>query len=304
MTGVAASEMSCAELGVLVGVRVALARQTLYNRLYRQILYFLIKGLSMAQSSSPSPAYQVPALDKGLDILEHLAAEGIPLTQTQLARALGRGPNELFRMLVCLERRGYIGRDPASGAYSLTLRLFTLAHAHSPFQGLLRAAERPMRELTEEVRESCHLSVRHRSELLVLGQEESPRKLRLSVEVGAVFPLLHTVSGRLLLAYLEPGARNEAMEANPEYGTLTSTEQGALRKQLDTIRARGYEEAYGETMEGVLDLAVLVGTPDIGVQAALTIASLGRRHGPRTDELLPVLQRCAHQIGRSAGLIA
>ena len=258
----------------------------------------------MARSSSAPPNYQVPALEKGLDILEHLAAEGVPLTQAQLARTLGRGPNELFRMLVCLERRGYIARDATSGAYSLTLRLFTLGHAHSPFQGLLRAAGRPMRELTEEVRESCHLSVRHRGALLVLAQEESPRKLRLSVEVGAVFPLLHTVSGRLLLANLESGVRDEALEANAEYGAMTSMEKAALGKQLGTLRKRGYEEAYGETMEGVLDLAVLVGVPDTGVQAALTIASLGRRHEPRTDELLPALLRCAQQIGRSSGLIA
>src|SRR5947199_8703328 len=111
----------------------------------------------MARSLDGPPDYQAPALEKGLDILESLAAAGVPRTQSQLARTLDRGPNELFRMLVILERRGYIQRDPASGAYTLTLRLFELSHAHSPFEALLRAAARPMLTLTDTVWESCHL---------------------------------------------------------------------------------------------------------------------------------------------------
>ena len=36
------------------------------------------------------PAYAAPALDKGLDVLELLARDGTPLTQADIARALGR----------------------------------------------------------------------------------------------------------------------------------------------------------------------------------------------------------------------
>src|SRR2546423_542389 len=105
-------------------------------------------GFSRAEDSTPQATiYQAPALDKGLDILECLAVQAVPLTQAQLAQALGRGASELFRMLTVLERRGYIQRDPLSGAYSLTLRLYELSRTHSPYQGLLRAAARPLCEL-------------------------------------------------------------------------------------------------------------------------------------------------------------
>lgn len=262
-----------------------------------------MNDLSMAKSTDTSPAYQVPALEKGLDILECLAEQGISLTQAQIARALGRGPNELFRMLVCLERRGYVQRDPGTGSYSLTLRLFELSHMHSPFQGLLRAAAGPMHALTETVRESCHLGVLHAGALLVLHQADSPQKLRLSVEVGATFALLHTVSGRLLLAHLPPAARAELLRAEAGHDPLIGAQPAELDRRLDVIRARGYEEAEGETMEGVSDLAVLVGAPDGHVHAALTMAWLKRKDGPRRSDLLPALQQCAAAIGRSAGLI-
>src|ERR1043165_5034011 len=99
-----------------------------------------MSSINLNDGSSPVPSYHVPALEKGLDILECLAAQGVPMTQAQIARAIGRGSNELFRMLTTLERRGYIQRDPVSGAYGLTLRLFELSHTHSPLQDLLRAA--------------------------------------------------------------------------------------------------------------------------------------------------------------------
>jgi len=257
----------------------------------------------MARSSETPPDYQVPALDKGLDILECLAEQNIPLTQAQISRALGRGPNELFRMLVALERRGYIQRDPASGAYTLTLRLFELSRTHSPFHGLLRAAAQPMRQLTETVLESCHLGVLQRGQVLVLAQEESPRRIRLSVAVGGMFPVVHTASGRLLLAHLPQAERDELLHHDPGYLELPTTEQNALLQRIETIQARGYEEAHDEKTEGVRDLAVLVGHPAGQVKAALTIAILRRtKEQPRAD-LLAALQHCALEIGQLAGLV-
>lgn len=257
----------------------------------------------MARSSAAPPAYQVPALEKGLDILEHLAGQGVPLSQAQLARALGRGPNELFRMLVCLERRGYIQRDPTSGAYTLTLRLFELGHTHSPLEHLLRAAVRPMRVLAETVLESCHLSVLQHGALLVLAQEESPRPLRLSVEVGRTFPVLHTVSGRVLIAYLPGLDQEDLLRNDADYAGLSPSDQRALHQRLETIRVRGYDEARSETTEGVHDLAVLVGSPQGSLQAALAIAALSRKQETPRDERLAAMQRCADEIGRAAGLI-
>ncbi|GCE07657.1 IclR family transcriptional regulator [Dictyobacter aurantiacus] len=261
------------------------------------------KKLDDIDTSSSQPAYHVPALEKGLDILECLAAHTVPLTQAQLARLLGRGASELFRMLTCLERRRYIQRDPVSGAYSLTLRLFELGHTHSPYQGLLRAAARPMRELVDEINESCHLSVVHQGRLVVLAQEENHARLRLSVEVGGTFPLLHTASGRLLLAHMSPVAAEEAYQLDEEYASLSAQEREELAARLDEIRARGYEYVVGESNDGVQDLVLLVGSQTSHLQAALAICSLSRRHVSFLDTMLPPLRHCADAIASAAGIV-
>ena len=77
-------------------------------------------------ASHESRSYRAPALEKGLEILEHLAECNQPMSRTEIAKGLGRAPTELFRMLTCLEQRGYVLRDQDSGKYRLSLRLYEM----------------------------------------------------------------------------------------------------------------------------------------------------------------------------------
>ena len=248
------------------------------------------------------PDYHVPALERGLDVLELLAGRGTDMTQAEIARALGRSPSELFRTLTALDRRGYLTRDPDSGAFGLTLRLFALGSRHRPHEGLVRAAERPMRALVEETGESCHLSVLDRGQLLVLAQEEGPGRVRLSVAVGSTIPPRQAASGRVLLAALGDTERDATLAADPDWLALDEAAQAKERSRLDMVRQRGCEDAYGETVAGVSDLSVLIGGAGAATQAALAIAALPRDHAAWVAATLPALRRRAEEIAYAAGL--
>ena len=81
--------------------------------------------------------YRAPALDKGLDILELLAETDEGLSQAEIAKALDRTPNEIYRMLDRLVRRDYVRRTTGD-RYEITLKLFELAHRHSPTRRLVQ----------------------------------------------------------------------------------------------------------------------------------------------------------------------
>lgn len=246
--------------------------------------------------------YSVPALEKALDVLEYLSEQAVPMTQAQLARALNRQAGEIFRMLACLESRGYLRREPSSGAYSLTLKLFELSRTHSPYEELLQVAQPLMRGLADNLRESCHLSVLHRDRVLVLAQEESPKPFRLSVEIGSLHSPLHTTSGRVLLANSQDSDRDELLAHQAEWRREKPATRAAFLKQLDLVRARGYEKAEGERFVGGLDLGVPVGPPQSSLRAALTIACLKEKNGPSLDSMLPALRDCAEAMAVQAGL--
>ncbi|MBH0054841.1 MULTISPECIES: IclR family transcriptional regulator [unclassified Salinibacterium] len=147
-----------------------------------------------------APEYTAPALDKGLDILELLAATSGALSQSEIAEATGRSIGQIFRVLSTLERRGYVFRDKQSGLYTLAMKLFELAHRHPPLRGLVSVAQPIMQVLAEQVRQSCNLAVLDGSEVRVVAQVESPADFGFRVRVGATFDLTTTATGSVLSA--------------------------------------------------------------------------------------------------------
>jgi len=141
-----------------------------------------------------------PALEKGLDLLEALAAESHGLSQKQLADRVGRSVSEIFRMLAALERRGYVARDPATSEYNLTLRLFRIASQFPPTERLLQAALPVMERLAGRIQLSCHLAVLHGEQFMVIARVEPEWLMGWSVKVGAVFPLSQQYASAIVLA--------------------------------------------------------------------------------------------------------
>jgi DNA-binding IclR family transcriptional regulator len=257
---------------------------------------------TITDSSPPASAkYAVPALEKGLDILECLSAQGVPMTQAQLARALKREPGELFRMLSCLEARNYVRRGEGGG-YDLTLKLFELSRTHSPYDQLVQVAAPLMRELVDRIQQSCHLCVLHRDQVLVLVQEESPLPIRLSVQVGSLHSPIRTISGQVILAQIDLAERDRFLEAHSDFTRLNAGDRAAFVAQLDRIRADGWAHRENVSFVGNLDLSVPVGSTRSQTVAALTIGAL--KLTPEADlfEFLPRLRQCASDISRICGL--
>lgn len=247
-------------------------------------------------------SYSVPGLEKGLDALEALASASVSESLTQLARRLNRTSSELFRMISVLERRNYIARDPASEGYHLTLKLYELAHTHSPVNQLLKAAALPMQELSDTVLESCHLCVLSGPLLTVIAQAESPEAVRLSVEVGYKALPLNTVSGRLMVAFLNPGEQEDFLTTDAFFRKLPARKQALLRADLTKIRNDGYHVAPSSRRTG-LDASCLVGNPRVGVLAALGVPFIpGGANDGKERKLIPVIQRYADRITASLGL--
>ncbi len=247
--------------------------------------------------------YRVPALEKGLDILETLARSQTPLSLTELARQLERSSSELFRMLAVLEARSYINKGETTGNYALSLKLYELAHLHPPVMNLLEAAALPMENITNVLRESCHLSVLRQGKIVVLKEVLSPARVRLSVPVGGRFSPIDTVSGRLLLAYLSDETLAAFLANSDEYVVMAASGQEAFRAKLAEIRERGVSTAVSETHLGVSDAAVLVGNPHAGLSAALAVPSLKASSDPdHFQQIINQLKQCAQTITQTMGL--
>lgn len=250
-----------------------------------------------------APNYSVPALEKGLAVLEILAHASEPLSLSQISEMTEKSTSKLFRTLNCLVERDYVAKDDVSGKYLLTLKLFELANRHSPLEHLLQMAKLPMQELAWVIHESCHISIIQQRKLLVVGQAESPEKVQISVSVGATFPLVTTVSGRLLLAAMDDSAINVILDESPDFAKMDTKEQSIFWERIAEIRHSGVSTALDESFIGLQDTAMLVGNPDVGVIAAVAVTQLTTSTKKRdTQQIMEALRHCAKQINERAGL--
>ena len=251
----------------------------------------------------PAPNYSVPALEKGLAVIELLARASEPLSLSQISEKMANSTSQLFRTMNCLVEGGYVIKDEIHGKYSLTLKLFELANRHSPMKHLLHVANLPIQELARTIRESCHISIIQHGQLLVVGQAESPEKVQISVSVGTSFPLVSTVSGRLLLAAMDDISLGAVLADDEDYQQMSDADRNCLLDRIQAIRETGISTAADESFIGLQDTAVLIGNPAVGAAAAIAVTQLtASRQSGDSVEIVEALLRCARHINRRAGL--
>lgn len=250
--------------------------------------------------------YQAPALDKGLDILEYLSAQSIPLSQTEIAIGIEKTPNEIYRMLMSLESRGYILRDEVSGKYRLSLKLFYLSHRHSPMDELRKAAQFPLEELSNTIRQSCHLSILYMNQVMVIIHAKSPGPIALSIEEGNLFPLPLTASGKVLLAYMPDVERNATLRNNAIFKKYPKPQQEDFINSLEDIQKTGSYVKNSDSVSGVTDISVPIGIGgNNGIIACLTISMLNALNADKAienDVILAEANKCVKKIEQRIGV--
>ena len=206
------------------------------------------------QTRGAATRYAVPALDKGLDVIELLARETEGLTLNEIARLLGRTSSELFRMVNALCRRGYIAQQEGD-RYSLTLRLFELAHRHKPIKSLTAAAAPLMRELVNASLQSCHLSVFHAGRVMVVAEVDSPERWAFGLKVGAQVGLTDTASGYVLLAFQDEAGRRSMIASHQEVEGELDINQNQLNRIVQEVARKGYAQVQSRQIRGVINIA-------------------------------------------------
>ncbi|THV20692.1 IclR family transcriptional regulator [Peteryoungia ipomoeae] len=247
--------------------------------------------------------YRAPALDKGLDILELLAGVDGGLSQSEIAKRLDRSPNEFYRMLDRLVKRGYVARLEGD-RYALTLKLFGLAHRHAPMRRLSALAMPLMRELAEATRQENHIVVYDRGHPVVIAQIEAPGYWGISIRVGSRMGLFDTGSGHVLLAFRSPDLRQMMVAEHEASGGPAGRLTPAFEARLTEIAARGYERMPSAETPGVVNLSAPISSADGQAIGALTIpyiALINSPGAPDIDTTLDALLATARQISRLAG---
>lgn len=227
--------------------------------------------------------YSAPALEKGLDILELLSESIEGYTLQQLSQALGRSVNEIFRMVVTLQRRGYIHADQ-NDRYALTLKMFALAHRQPPVKSLAAAALPLLQELAQRTRQSAHLAVYQDGRAVVIAQVDSPERWSFGLKVGVLMGMTDTSSGHVLLAYQDEVTRTRMLGSHMKVEGELDIDPGQLFAMLADVREMGYSLMPSIQIQGVTNIAFPVWGLGSRVVAAINIPHIARIDGTPTPD--------------------
>jgi DNA-binding IclR family transcriptional regulator len=252
-----------------------------------------------SDENAESPRYAAPALEKGLDILDVLVDTAEGYTLNELSVKLGRTVSEIFRMVVTLERRGYVQGDH-NDRYTLTLKLFEMAHRQQPIRSLTAMALPLLRDLANMTRQSCHLSIYNSGRVAVIAQVDSPERWSFGLKVGAVMGLTDTSSGHVLLAFRDIAERERMLAAHTRVEGENDVEPAVLLVLLDEIRATGHEIVPSRQMRGVTNVAF----PVIG-SSGDAIAAVNVPYLERIDKKVnPEFDEVCRMVGEMAGRLS
>jgi len=227
----------------------------------------------VAEPEARRSAYLAPALEKGLDVLELLAGVPEGLTQSQIAQRFNRSLQEVYRMVVSLERRGYIRRSPPSDAFRLTMKLYDLALTFPPIAKLTEAAAPIMRRLSLDVEQSILLSVIDGTSIRAIAHVDSPAPIGFRLRLGTARPVAGTASGRVLLAFQSSAMQKWTFKAMAQSG-IAAAELKRVKRRVEAIALSGYEFISGETFEGITDVSFPILDRKCEALAALTMPFL------------------------------
>ncbi len=248
-----------------------------------------------------STAYRAPALEKGLDILELLAGQTDGITLSQIAQKLSRSVQEVYRVVLSLERRGYVTRG-GDDTFRLSMKLFDLASNNLPVKRLLQYAHPMLENLAMSVEQIVIVSVVDGWSTRVVVVAENPAPIGFRVRLGTHRPLLKSASGRTLLAF-QPDAYRQRLTAElSEASTENRKDSDRYIAAIEKIRQRGYEIVSNETLRGITDVSFPVLDANDVAHAALTMPYLvWVENAVNVVDAAQQLYECASALSKEIG---
>lgn len=240
---------------------------------------------------------------KGLTVLEAISRlDDQVQTLDQIAAEVGLTRSNTHRTLQTLAHAGYVRRDPDTGAYRCTLKMFELGARQLAGMDARRLAPPFMRDLARETRETVHLSVLDGLDVVYVDKIDSAQPLLAYSTVGGRAPAYAVATGKALLAFQAPDYIEHYGNSVQKHTEDTHISIPALKQELADIARIGYAINRGEWRHGIGGIAAPVFNGLDKVVAALGISGpLERLTNQKMAQFAPLVQQAARNLSAHMG---
>lgn len=212
----------------------------------------------MVDGKHLSATEALASVTKALDVLV-LAYDRGEIGVTETARELGISRSTAHRILVTLQRTGFLRHDPGQHGYSAGPQLVRMGLAAIAQLDVRRQARRPLEELSEKLQETVCLYSLDAAVVRLLDGVECRHVLRVSVPLGQELPAHVTAAGKALLALRDPAdVRATLPAALPATAAGSITEWPLLEMELEEVRVRGWAADLEESAHDLHGVGVAI----------------------------------------------
>lgn len=209
---------------------------------------------------------------KATSLLTELGRHRNGITVTELAQSVSLPRPTTFRLLLTLERAGFVDRQ--DGRYRLGWQIARLGRLADPYGGMVSRVQPVLDAYADRLDETLGFAiVRGDLEFDLIAEASGKRMLSVSHQyVGGTWPLHASATGKVVLAELDDARIRDVLpERLPTFTAGTITTRDALMGELRRVRDLGYSILDDELEEGLFAIGVPVRDDAGGLLGVLTI---------------------------------
>lgn len=261
----------------------------------------------MSKRKAKEPSYIVPALERGLLLLQAFSKDKPVQSLGILAKELDLPRATTFRLANTLEHLGFLIRDEESGEYRVGAAALKLGWTYLTGLELPEIAYPFLSDLRYRTGASVHMSVREGTEVVYVSRLAAQAALSSNIRVGSRLPAHASTMGRALLQDLKDEDLFELYRGTRELAPFspdTPPTVVALRDLLlKDARNDGVVVSRGYYEKGVVSVAAPIRDGSDRVVAAVNITASADKFADDAlnrmvkDEVL----RCAARISTAIG---
>ncbi len=202
------------------------------------------------------PSNLVQTIERVARILDMVGQVSQGMSVRDLSAGLKLPKGTIHRILSSLAYFGYIRQDPETKIYYLGLKLMDLNNRLSGQLDFRKVAEPVLRELTERTRQTAHLVILDRDEVVYIDKIETQQPeggLQMASRVGSRNPAHSSAVGKVLLSYFSKEGLEDFLQRKglPRRTANTMTDAAAFLNHLKTVRQQGYAMDDEENEQGI-----------------------------------------------------
>lgn len=245
----------------------------------------------------------VQSVDRALVILETLSMHTKGLGVGEISEKTDLHKSTAHRLLATLVDKGYVKQNKQND-YQLTLKLFELGSKLVEELDVLAVARPYLSQILDAVNEVVHLVVLEDNEIVYVDKVEPDKTIRMHSRIGIRRPLYCTAVGKAILSTMDDEEVEKIWEET-DINRLTEhtiTDLGAMKEELDKIRARGYSTDEQENELGVRCIAIPLLDYTQKAWGAISISGpIERMTDQAFEAIIPTLIPIGNQIKKELG---